>query len=121
MRHCRVAAMRECIPFVRAGHSVHAHHARLVSLLRAPDQFRLAAADRSYIEVEAANHRVQQTLIRSGKPHPGVTGVGIGMAGGQFVIRVDVENLTDEVANAIRATVAPDVIVVESGQRARRG
>ncbi len=75
----------------------------------------------SYAEVEAANQRLQQALIHSERPHPEVTGVGTGMADRKFVIRVSAENLTDEMADAVRATVAPDVVVVEPGQRARRG
>ena len=95
------------------------HQARLVPVLQAPDQFRLAAADRPYAEVEGANARVQQTLRFSGL-HRVVTGVGIALVDGQFAIRVEVVNCTDDVVESIRARVAPDVVVVKAGLRARR-
>lgn len=97
------------------------HRLHLEPLVRRPERLRMQLADRPYAAVEASNSRVQHLLMLDGRPYPEVVGIGIGMEAGQFVIHVKAENLTDELAAAIKRTVAPDEVVVRLGARARRG
>lgn len=96
------------------------HRLELEPLLRHPEWLRMELADRPYAAVEASNFRVQRLLMLDGRPYPDVVGIGIGMEAGQLVIHVQAENLTDELAAAIREAVAPDEVVVAHGTRMHR-
>jgi hypothetical protein len=80
----------------------------------------VAHAVRPYAEVEAANGRVQRCLLGQSRRFPEVTGVGMAKSGGQFVVRVAVDHLTDELRGAIEAAVAPDSVTLVIRGRARR-
>lgn len=95
------------------------HRSRLEPMLHSPGQVRLATADRSYVEVKAAHGRVKDALLGPGRPYPEVFSAGIGVAQDQFVIVVLVEELNDELEEAIRTAVEPDAIVLRRGGRPR--
>jgi hypothetical protein len=93
------------------------HSEHLYPLVAASDQLVVRLAARTWKEVIDANDRVASILFRS-QIAAGVTGAGIGLRDGQFVVCVSIDPYTEVLAQRVRDMVFPDLVDVEQRKHA---
>jgi hypothetical protein len=88
------------------------HREAVSGLTPALERLILRRTSRSRVEVDRANDAVQRALMNGDDPHPNVVSAGLTLDGEEWVIRVGINQYTEQMAADVRELVAPETISV---------
>ncbi|MFC4944782.1 hypothetical protein [Pseudonocardia sp. GCM10023141] len=97
---------------VRFTADIDRHRRILVGRVEDADLLTVRRSRRTWADISETNRRVADRLFHGPTPFRGVNGVGITMIDGEFVNQIGIAPFDEGSRAAVRAAVAPDVVVV---------